>query len=362
MHNKKVSDTLKKFWNVKNESSASADIFIYGDITSEAWFDTDTTAKSFVDDLNSFGGKPVTVHLNSGGGDVFQALAISNSLRSYKGGVTIAIDGIAASAASLIAMGGNKITMAGNALMMTHAPSVGLIGYYDADELTRVQTQLSAVQDSIVKTYAARVGNSAAKLVAQETWINAREALELGLIDEITGDVELKVDDAKKLMFVNSLEVSTKKFDAAKMRRAMEAKTMDDKFVNQLKETVAEAMKPTPPPAEPVVDVAAIRQQELSRIRDLQALKCGNSAVDAIIDVALGDGRTVAEIQPYIDALQKIPAAPAATNVSDKIVALIRDQLTSGAENVSGGQTAPTEAEIKAAQAKKIADIANGLM
>ena len=352
---------MNKFWNKATDGDAA--IYIYGDITSEAWFDTDTTAKSFVDDLNSFGGKSITIHINSGGGDVFQALSISNVLRNYKGGATIAIDGLAASAASLIAMGGQKITMADNALMMTHAPSVGLLGYYDAEELSRVQTQLSAVQDSIVQTYAARVGKkTACNLVAQETWLNAQTALTLGLIDEITGAVELKVDDAQKMMFVNSLEVSTAKFDAAKMRRAMEAKTMDDKFVNQLKETVAEAMKPATPPAEPVVDVAAIRQQELSRIRDLQALKCGNSAVDAIIDVALGDGRTVAEIQPYIDAVKKVPAVPTAQDAADKIVAVIRDQLTSGAENVSGGQTAPTEAEIKAAQAKKIADFANGMI
>ena len=351
---------MNKFWNKATDGDAA--IYIYGDITSEAWFDTDTTAKSFVDDLNSFGGKSITIHINSGGGDVFQALSISNVLRNYKGGVTIAIDGLAASAASLIAMGGSKITMADNALMMTHAPSVGLIGYYDADELSRVQTQLSAVQDSIVATYAARVGDAAKNLVAQETWLNAQTALTLGLIDEITGAVELKVDDAQKMMFVNSLEVSTAKFDAAKMRRAMEAKTMDDKFVNQLKETVAEAVKPATPPAEPVVDVAAIRQQELSRIRDLQALKCGNSAVDAIIDVALGDGRTVAEIQPYIDAVKKVPAVPTAQDAADKIVAVIRDQLTSGAENVSGGQTAPTEDELKQLQAKKIADFANGMI
>lgn len=232
--------------------------------------------------------------------------------------------------------------MADNALMMTHAPSVGLLGYYDAEELTQIQKQLTAVSGSIVQTYSTRVKDAAA-LVAEETWFNAQEALKLGLIDEITEAVDLKVDDAQKMLFVNSLAISTKKYDAAKMRRAMEAKTMT--------ETVNKT-------AEPVVDVAAIRQQEISRIRELVSLKTGDVTTDALIDVAIGDGRSAAEIQPYLDAVKKVAQPSAAA----QITAVIRDQLTSGAEGVAGGQPAPTEDELKAAQAKKIADIANSLM
>ena len=329
---------MKKFWN--KSADGTADIFIYGDITSEAWTDTDVTAKSFVDDLKEFDDKPVTLHLNSGGGDVFQALTIMNILRQ-RGNVTVSIEGLAASAASLIAMGGSRITMADNALMMTHAPSVGLLGYYGAEELTQIQKQLTAVQSAIVQTYSTRVKDAASLL--DETWFSAQEALKIGLIDEITGAVDLKIDDAQKMLFVNSLAISTKKFDAAKMRRAMEAKTMS--------ETVNQA-------SEPVVDVAEIRQQEISRIRELVALKTGDVTSDALIDVAIGDGRSAAEIQPYIDAVKKVAQPSAAA----QMMAVIRDQLTSGAEGVAGGQTAPTEDELKAAQAKKIADIANSLM
>ena len=231
--------------------------------------------------------------------------------------------------------------MADNALMMTHAPSVGLLGYYGADELAQIQKQLTAVQSAIVQTYSTRVTDAASLL--DETWFSAQEALKIGLIDEITGAVDLKIDDAQKMLFVNSLAISTKKFDAAKMRRAMEAKSMS--------ETVNKA-------AETVVDVAAIRQQEISRIRELVALKTGDVTSDALIDVAIGDGRSAAEIQPYIDAVKKVAQPSAAAQMT----AVIRDQLTSGSEGVAGGQTAPTEDELKAAQAKKIADIANSLM
>lgn len=357
---------MKKFWN---KSETSNDIYIYGDITSDAWFDTDVTAKSFVDDLNSFKCQPVTLHLNSGGGDVFQALAIYNSIRSYKGGVTITIEGVAASAASLIAMGGSRIKMASNALMMIHSPSVGLMGYYDGSELSKIQTQLSAVEDSIIKTYETRLSKTSTKLdvremVQAETWLNADDALSNGFIDEITDAVDMQIDDAQQMIFVNSLAISTKKFDAVKMRRAMEAKTMQIKdeqgFFDKLKNAITEAM--TPKPAVEVQDSAAIRETELKRIRDLQSMKCDNAAINAIIDVAISDGRPASEMEPLVDAIRKLPSAAPAQDAADRIVAVIRDQLTSGAEGVQASQDAPTTEELQQVQAKRIADIANGLI
>lgn len=218
---------MKKCWN---KSAGSADIFIYGDIVNYDWFDSDVTAKKFADDLNAYEGKPVTVHINSGGGDVFAGLAIYNTLKNYKGDVTISVDGLAASAASLIAMGGKKITMANNSLMMIHEPSVGLFGFLGAADLAKIQNQLAAVHGAIIQTYKNRLGESDIEsMVEAETWFNAQEALDVGLIDEITGEVDLHVDDAQKLLFVNKLSVSTKNFDVAKMRRAMGVKNMEIK-------------------------------------------------------------------------------------------------------------------------------------
>ena len=356
---------MEKFWN--KAADGAADIYIFGDITSWAWDDTDVTAKSFVDDLNSFAGKPVTVHINSGGGDVFAALAIYNAIKSYKGGVTVSIEGLAASSASVIAMGGKPTRMASNALMMIHEPAVGLMGFYRDSDLTKVQNSLSAVRGSILATYATRVEESkVAEMVAAETWLNAQQALELGLIDEITDAVDLKVDDAQKMIFVNSQAISTKKFDAVKMRRAMEAKTMEineQGFFDKLKTTITEALAPkaAETPAAEVIDAATIREQELNRIRALQELKGTNAAVNALIDVAISDGRTAEDIKPYIDAVAKVAVSPA-QDAADKIVAVIRDQLTSGAEGVKGGQEAVTPEEISKRQSKKIADIANSMM
>lgn len=301
----------------------------------------DTSAAGLIYDLNGVEGD-VTLHVNSAGGDVFAALAIYNALKNYSGNVTVSIDGLAASAASIIAMGGSRVTMASNALMMIHLPSAELIGYFDTQDLSKLQAQLSAVEQSLIAVYSTRISEAdARRMMKAETWLSAQQALELGLIDEITGEVPLAIDDKHKFLFVNKLAVSTKNFDADKLRRAMEVKTMDEQKI-----------------------IAQVREQELSRIRDLQALRCDNAAVNAIVDVALSDGRAVADVQNYIDAVKKIPApepAPAVNDVADKIVAVIRDQLTSGAENVISQPAETPEDKIKA-QAQRIADIANGMI
>ncbi len=362
---------MKKFWNKAADGTAA--IYIYGDITSDRWYDNDTTAKSFVEDLNSFGGQSVTVHINSGGGDVFAALAISNAMKNYSGDVIVSIDGLAASAASLVAMGGSQIKMASNALLMIHAPAVGLLGYYDATELAKIQTSLAAVGQSIIDTYQGRLSRTEAgqetlktlsTMIESETWLNATQALSGGFIDEVTDAVSIKVDDAQKVMFVNSLAVDIKKFDAAKMRRAMEARSMDineQSFFDKLKSAITDALTPknaTAPEPPTTGDAEQIRQQELARIRDLQALKCDNKAVNAIVDVAIGNGTSLADLRPYVDALTKV-AVPSAQDTADKILAVIRDQLNSGAEGVQGSQPAQSEADERKFNMKRIADFAN---
>ena len=330
---------MKKFWNKAENTN---DIYIYGDIVNWRWDDTDTTAKSFMDDLNSFEGQPVTVHINSGGGDVFAGLAISNAIKNY-GKVTVAIDGLAASAASLIAMGGAKITMASNALMMIHEAVIGVMGYFDIDDLAKMQNQLTAIKGSIIATYQSRAKDADIQsMVEAETWFNAQEALDAGFIDEITGEVSLSVDDANKKLFVNSLAIDTSKFDAVKMRQAMGGKKM--------------ATENKAPATTPAVNAEEILKQERQRVRDLQGLKCDNAAVNAIIEVAMSDGRTVADIQAYVDALKKIPTAQ---NTAGNIADVIRDQMTSGAAGVSGSQDAPDEKEL---QRNKIAEFANGMV
>ena len=336
---------MKKFWN-----KADAEIYIYGDITSEKYSDADMTAKMFVDDLKTFKGKDLTLHVNSAGGDVFTALAIYNSIKNYPGKTTVQIDGLAASAASIVAMAGDKIKMAENAVIMLHAPSVGLVGFYDAAELEKVTNSLNAVKESIITTYETRTSRPRGeleKLVDAETWLSADEALEGKFIDEITGAVEAQFDDSKRLIFMNKVELSCANIDYEKVKAATHAAERANPM-EDIKQQIAAAV-----------------EAERKRITDLSALKCDNAAVNKIIDLAVADGKEISEIQPYIDAVKtaeppKAPTPPPVQNTAfEELKKIILDNMQSGAEGVIGSTPPPTAEENKKAQANLLAQYTN---
>ena len=183
----------KKFWNwldVKNEADTPEErvLEINGEIASESWFDDDVTPKLFKDELLS-GNGPITIWLNSPGGDCIAASQIYSMLMDYAGEVTVKVDGIAASAASVIAMAGTKVLMAPTALMMIHNPMT--MAWGDKSEMTKAIEMLDEVKESIVNAYEIKTGMSRAKishLMDSETWMNANKAIELGFADDILID------------------------------------------------------------------------------------------------------------------------------------------------------------------------------
>ena len=187
----------KKFWNwldVKNEADTPEErvLEINGEIASESWFDDDVTPKLFKDELLS-GNGPITIWLNSPGGDCIAASQIYSMLMDYTGDVTIKIDGIAASAASVIAMAGTKVLMSPTALMMIHNPMT--MAWGDKSEMTKAIEMLDEVKESIVNAYEIKTGMSRAKishLMDSETWMNANKAIELGFADDILEDKKKK--------------------------------------------------------------------------------------------------------------------------------------------------------------------------
>ena len=259
------------------------------------------------------------------------------------------MDGLAASAASLIVCGADKVVMASNALMMLHMPAAILQGYYNAAELTKTRDMLTAIEDAIVDTYQSRINRSDSPLNAQvdvrtmlesETWLNAHDALKWGFADEIAEAVDMQIDNAKKVLVVNKMHVDMKKFDEEKIRRAMEA----EKIMEVKTETAAQ-----------VVDVKEILQQERDRVANLIKMRGENSAVNAIIDYAIERGHSLDDVQPYIDAVKNL--AQKTENPAQKIENVIIDQMTSGAEGVIGGQK---KVSAVAAMQDAIVKFANG--
>ena len=155
-------------------------LYLNGTIAEESWYEDDVTPKLFKDELMS-GTGDITVFINSPGGDCVAAAQIYNMLMDYKGNVTVKIDGIAASAASVIAMAGTKVLMSPVSLMMIHNPLTVAIGV--SEEMKKAIDMLSEVKESIINAYELKTGLSRAKLshmMDSETWMNAQKALELG--------------------------------------------------------------------------------------------------------------------------------------------------------------------------------------
>ena len=188
----------KKFWAWKNLAEDGQPeervLELYGTIAEESWFDDDITPRMFKDELNA-GSGDVTVWINSPGGDCIAASQIYTMLMDYKGNVTVKIDGIAASAASVIAMAGTKVLMAPTALMMIHNPMTGAFG--DHEDMQKAIEMLNEVKESIINAYEIRTNLSRAKLshlMRSETWMNAKKAIELGFADEILTDDKTVAD------------------------------------------------------------------------------------------------------------------------------------------------------------------------
>ena len=203
---------MKKFWDwVKDETTESRTLYLNGAIAEESWFDDDVTPQAFKADL--FAGEgDITIWLNSPGGDCIAASQIYAMLMDYRGNVTVKIDGIAASAASVIAMAGTKVMMAPTALMMIHNPLTVAIG--DSEEMQKAIAMLDEVKESIINAYEIKTGQSRAKishLMDAETWLNANKAIELGFADGILEDEKkrLQPEDVtyafSRRAFTNSL-------------------------------------------------------------------------------------------------------------------------------------------------------------
>jgi len=184
----------RKFWNwVKNEGERT--LFLNGEISDETWYGDEVTPRLFKEELESAQGD-ITVWINSPGGDVFAAAQIYNMLMDYQGNVTVKIDGLAASAASVIAMAGTEVQMSPVAMMMIHNPMTVAIG--DSNEMQKASEMLAEVKESIMNSYEIKTGLTRTKLshlMDAESWFNARKAVELGFADTIlfSGE-ETKVD------------------------------------------------------------------------------------------------------------------------------------------------------------------------
>lgn len=187
----KAKQLNNKFWKMQASGENSADVFIFGEITTSGWEsdESDTSASAFKRDLDALGDvTTINLHINSPGGDVFDGIAIGNMLKQHKAQVNCYVDGVAASIASVIAMSGDAVFMPSNAMLMVHNP--WSFAYGNASDFRKQADNLDHIADSIKQTYLEKAGDKLdlekiTQLMDAETWMSAQEAFEYGLCDQV---------------------------------------------------------------------------------------------------------------------------------------------------------------------------------
>ena len=188
---------MKKFWNWIHDDGGGRVLRLEGPIDSENFWGDEITPQMFREDLEAEDGD-VTIWINSPGGNVFAAAEIYTMLKDYAGKVTVKVASLAASAASVVAMAGDTVQMSPTALLMLHDPSTVAMG--NARDMEKAIAALNEVKEAIVNAYAAKSGlrrGRIADLMSEETWLNAKKAVELGFADEVLYDGKKPEEDTE---------------------------------------------------------------------------------------------------------------------------------------------------------------------
>ena len=217
-----------KFWNVmKNDEEKSAELILYGSIGSDEYWD-DISDKAFKQDIENLGDvENIILHINSPGGSVFSAVAIANTLKNHKAKITANIDGLAASAATIITSACDTVKMPKNALFMVHNPIT--FAYGNNQDMQKTLEMLNKVKNSIIETYLNKAKTdkeTLSELMDNETWMSAEEAKEYGFIDEILDE------NVEKEVIENKLIINNMAFDISRFKNFKEKKNREPRVIN----------------------------------------------------------------------------------------------------------------------------------
>lgn len=333
-----------KAYNMAILDDDSAEINMYGDVYMEAprdWWTGERqegqyiAADEFLEDLEEIKEKSnITVHINSGGGDLYAGLAIYNRLKALKGHVTTINDGLAASAASLIFQAGNTRKMNAGSNLMAHGVGGFLFGFYMVEDLEELVTQFKAHNKAVVNVYAEAMGvsyNEAKSLIKSETWLTGQEAIDKGLADEM---IEEEEEDPEENLFNSLLKKLSGSNPGTFNRYTMPAAA--PQVVNKLPEKEEEIMANTveelraqyPDLVAQIEDAAEekARAEERNRIKGLEEIS------GAVADKALMEEAKFGESPMTVEELSVM-----AMKQQSKLQASILKSLEEDAKNSGTG-------------------------
>jgi len=177
----------KEWYKIKNKSSEVADVYLFNDIGTFG-----ITAQNFIDEIKEYEDTELNIHINSLGGEVFEGMAIYSIIQRRKAKTTVYIEGIAASIASVIALAADEVIMSENSLLMIHNAWGGKQG--DARDMRKQADILDKITNEIAEVYVKKSGipyNEVIRMMDEETWLTAEEAVALGLVDSISEPIKV---------------------------------------------------------------------------------------------------------------------------------------------------------------------------
>lgn len=317
---------MPKFWQFRNQADGSGELLLYGNIAGEkSWYSDDVTPKQFAEELAGLGAvSNITVRINSGGGDVFAAQTIGNLLEQHQATVTARIDGVCASAATIVASHCNKVIAANDSTYMVH-PVRMYCGYANEGELRKYLEALATIKENIVSLYAKRTGREKDEVTAwmdAEKWWTGPQAKENGFVDELNDDGDgATYENRGGVLFVNSVNMGLP-FDKApkfvqKQLAEHAANSVADKTPKNAKEETEMEIKT-------VDDLRAAYPELVDRIEQeavAAATEAERQRIAGIENIALPGSEELAAQAKFANPM----------SVSDFAVALVKGAKTKGA-------------------------------
>lgn len=285
----------KKFWQFRNQTDNAVELLLYGDISQTSWWGDEATPRQFADELASLGAMDkIEVRINSGGGDVFAAQAIGNLLEQHPAEVTAKIDGLCASAATIVACHCDRVIAANDSTYMVHPVSIGANGYYNAGELQKYIEALDAIKEAIVALYAKKTGrgkDEVTEWMDATSWWTAQAAKENGFVDELVDDEATVVENRGGLLFINSVNMGVPFTEAPNFVQSSKAAETaaalpvnknchkeDENVANEIK--TVDDLRGAYPALVGAIEEAAAKQataEERKRIQDIEEMSLPGS-------------------------------------------------------------------------------------
>lgn len=368
------SGKAQRFWNMTALNETDAEITLYGDVVSRQptdWWTGEAipgqfiTPEGFAQDLELIRGKQnVTVKINSCGGDLYTGIAIHNALKGLEANITTVVEGIAASAASVIAMAGDTVSVFPGSLIMIHGVSVYNYDGMNLQDVKKIEQMMDANERAIAEIYHAKTGIECDKLrnmMAKEKWMTGQEAVDLGFADNVIEDAaetQISMSANKKFLIVNGIVHNsayfksmpdfpvqkpakpqnsakpTNKPDANKKENEGGKKVMNlDELRAQYPDLVAEIENA----ARNSVDVAAAIATERSRIADIDSIAASIPDQAMVNEAKYGESACTAQELSF-RVLQN-----SARQGAQFLTAMQADNAVSGTEGVGAAPVNGTE-------------------